>query len=112
MLSPELPGVRAVLEGLGFEVEEGVAVKGLSGYVHTYEFRAARGGRALLVSVKPADPKLLLLELARALDVREEVLLLVRGRLPPGFKDPPNSRVKLVTFESLRELEEELKKIL
>ena len=84
----------------------------MSGLVHQFDLLASGKGRKILVAARCASPRHLLIELAKALDVDEEVLILFRGSLPSDFKEITEGRVKVITFETPSELESKLKQLL
>jgi len=107
-LSP-LYAVKATLEKSGFKVLENPTIRGLSGFEHGFDFVAIKEGRRIAISIKRAEPLPIALELAKALDVEDEVIIAVYGTLPFGLQAPGNKgRVKLVEFLEASELEEKL----
>ncbi|MEM0345314.1 MAG: hypothetical protein QW189_05325 [Thermofilaceae archaeon] len=97
--------VKAALEAAGFAVIEG-KVRGFSGYLHEFDLAVEGRGRRVYVSLRPAEPSALLAELAKALDVGEDVVIAVLGgalSVPP-----PRGRIRLVSAEDIGELEEKL----
>jgi len=107
-LSP-LYATKAALERSGFKVLENATIRGLSGFEHRFDFVAIKEGRRIAISVRRADPLPIVLELAKALDVGNEVVIAVCGTLPSDLRAPGNrGRVKLVEFLETSELEEKL----
>jgi hypothetical protein len=106
-----LRAAKAALEELGFSVEEGARVKGLSGFEHRFDLLARRGARVICVSIAEANPLSLLAELAKGLDVEHEVVVAAEGGAPREAPEPARGRVKVVAFRSSEELAEELKRI-
>ncbi|MEM2410739.1 MAG: hypothetical protein QXL64_09730 [Thermofilaceae archaeon] len=98
-------GIRGVLEAAGFAVIEG-KVRGFSGYLHEFDLAVEGRGRRVYVSLTHAEPSALLAELAKALDVGEDVVIAVLGGAPSV--PPPRGRVRLVAAEDIGELEEKL----
>ena len=98
-------GIRRVLEAASFTVAEG-RVEGFSGYLHDFDLAVEGRGRRVYVSLTHAEPLALLTELAKALDVREDVVIAVLGGAPSV--PPPRGRVRLVAAEDIGELEEKL----
>jgi len=105
-----LRAAKAALEELGYSVEEGARVKGLSGFEHRFDLLARRGARVICVSIRGADPAEVLAELAKGLDVEHEDVATAEGD-PPREPEPAKGRVKVVAFRSSEELAEELKRI-
>jgi len=97
--------VKAALEAAGFTVAEG-RVEGFSGYLHEFSFAVEERGRRVYVSMAHAEPLALLAELAKALDVGEDVVIAVLGGAPSVL--PPRGRIRLVAAEDIGELEEKL----
>jgi hypothetical protein len=101
------------LEELGFAVEEGVRVKGLSGFEHSFTLVARRGDRVVYVSIVKADSSKNFAELAKGLDVPHEIIVAAEGEPPPKAVELSRKRrVKIIAFKSAEELAEELKKAL
>jgi len=97
--------LKAALEAAGFAVIEG-KVRGFSGYLHDFDLAVEGRGRRVYVSLTHAEPLALLAELAKALDVGEDVVIAVLGgalSVPP-----PRGRVRLVAVEDIGELEGKL----
>jgi len=81
----------------------------LSGFEHHFDFIAIEEGRRIAISVKRADPLSIVLEIAKALDVGNEVIIAVYGTLLFDLRAPgKRGRVKLVEFLETSELEEKL----
>jgi len=100
---------KAALEKSGFKVLENPTIKGLSGFEHHFDFVAIKEGRKIAISVKWADPLSIVLEIAKALDVGNEVIVAVHGTLPFDLRVPgKRGHVKLVEFLETSELEEKL----
>ncbi|MEM0023583.1 MAG: hypothetical protein QXJ38_02175 [Thermofilaceae archaeon] len=98
-------GIRGVMEAAGFAVIEG-KVRGFSGYLHEFDLAVEGRGRRVYVSLTHAEPSALLAELAKALDVGEDVVIAVLGGAPSV--PPPRGRARLVAAEDIGELEEKL----
>ncbi|MEM0223764.1 MAG: hypothetical protein QXJ99_05135 [Thermofilum sp.] len=97
--------VKAALEAAGFAVIEG-KVRGFSGYLHEFDLAVEGRGRRVYVSLRPAEPSALLAELAKALDVGEDVVIAVLcGALSVP---PPRGRIRLVSAEDIGEPEGKL----
>ena len=111
-LEDYIAAVKAVLGNLGFRVEEGVTVNGLSGFVHSFDLAARKGGRVVYLSVKPANPLSLVAEVAKSVDVKEEVIIAVVGELAQSVDPSKGGRVRVVPFRSAEELAEKLKQML
>jgi sulfur carrier protein ThiS len=108
-----IASARAVLEELGFAVEEGVRVKGLSGFEHSFALVARRGERVVCVSLVKANPTRIFAELAKSLDVPHEIIVAVEGEPPPkAIELSHKGRIRVVAFKSAEELVKELKKAL
>lgn len=107
-----VPAVRCILERLGYRVRERVPVEELKDLEVHYDLLAEREGRRVLVAVTSASPESLLVELAKAANVKGEVLVLAQGSLPSGYGELAEGRVKVVAFERVGELEEKLSRAL
>jgi hypothetical protein len=104
---------RKVLEELGFSVEEGARVRGLSGFEHGFALVARKGDRVVCVSIVRANPTSIFAEVAKGLDVPHEIVVAAEGEPPPRAVElSRKGRVKIIAFKSAEELAEELKKAL
>jgi len=80
--------------------------------VHSFDLAARKGGRVVYLSVKPANPLSLVAEVAKSVDVKEEVVIAVVGELAQRVDLSKDRRVRVVPFRSIEELAEKLKRIL
>jgi len=101
-----------VLERKGFKIFEKYIIKGLSGFEYCYELVAVKGDRRVAIAFKQTEPKTLVLELAKALDLEEEVVIAVSGSLPLVLERPvKRKRVKLLRYVDATDMKEKLEKI-
>jgi len=104
---------KAALEELGFSVEEGVRVRGLSGFEHGFALVARKGERVVCVSIVNASPASIFAEVAKGLDVPHEIVVAAEGEPPPKAVELSRKRrIQIIAFKSAEELAEELKKAL
>jgi len=104
--------VKAALEGVGFEVLVNAVVEGVSGLKHPFDIIARKRDRLVCVSIKPPDPVLSLLEMAKSMDVRGEVFVAILGNpqeLPREFN---GKRFKMFSVKTPKELAEKLRELL
>ncbi|MEM4030132.1 MAG: hypothetical protein QXO02_09565 [Thermofilaceae archaeon] len=104
-----VPAVCTFLEEKGYRVSERVSVEELEFIEAFYDLVAEKEGERTLVAVTYAKHDLLLTELAKALNVKDKVVILAQGSLPTQYKELTRGRVKVVSFENVDELEEKLR---
>ncbi|MEM4805718.1 MAG: hypothetical protein QXX25_06515 [Thermofilaceae archaeon] len=105
--------VKAALEGLGFEVLVNAVVEGVSGLKHSFDIVARKRDRLVCVSIRSPDPVLLLLEMAKSMDVRGEVFMAILGNPCGGLpKESNGKRFKMFSVKTPKELAEKLRELL
>jgi len=105
--------VKAALEGVGFEVLVNAVVEGVSGLKHPFDIIARKRDRLVCVSIKPPDPVLSLLEMAKSMDVRGEVFVAILGNPPQELPREFNGkRFKMFSVKTPKELAEKLRELL
>lgn len=103
----------SALGEIGFHVRGDATIEGLSGLKHSFDIVAQRLDRLVCLSVKQPTPTALLIEMAKSLDVREEVIVAVIGDAPQGLAPGVNGkRFKVVPVNSPEELASKLKDLL
>ena len=106
-----VPAVCTFLEEKGYRVSERVSVEELKFIEAFYDLVAEKEGERTLVAVTYAKHDLLLTELAKALNVKDKVVILAQGSLPAQYKELTRGRVKVVSFENVDELGEKLRQV-
>ncbi len=101
---------RTVLESLGYNVEEKVRVKGLSGFEHDFDLLARKGEKVICVSIRPANPTKLFSEIVKGIDIKHEIIVAVEGEPPPkALEFTRESRIKIIAFKNPEELVKKLR---
>jgi len=106
--------VRRLLEGEGFKVELGGAVKGESGHEYKFDVVAWKKGRRICLDFAGPEKGTLLLAMAKALDVRDSDFLLLVRHAPSKLVEMLKGckSFKAIPYEKLSDLLENLKSYL
>lgn len=103
--------LKSFLESLGFSVEVGGSLRGVSGIAHVFDLVAVRGDTVLCFDFAEAGENLVLRAMAKTIDIRRAkiFLLLDQSYAGSGLESlEGGGRLSVVFFESVEDLLEKI----